>query len=321
MYSYHPAGAATAKNVQFSRAYQDPQGYQHTATTSIEADYTYDSAGRTSTVTYPMTFKNGNGAQPVLTTAYDAMGRPASLTDSWGDVTAAPTNWGSGVQYDYAGRRAAMNYITGPLTEGAYNPTYAGETRTYNVNGQLASIGWPYQPGGAQNQYVYSPTQNNGQITQQVVSGYFDEYSTTVSYQYDVLKRLTSAAATGNASTPYTQTYQYDGFGNLTAKVLNGTTTPLAVNAATNQLTNAYYDANGNMTSGAGGTYTYDEANRLSSVTEASGGQENYGYDPANKRIYQSQPNSVEWYTFYGVKGEKLGVYQIDGPWLCYAWG
>src|ERR1035438_3996946 len=99
MYSYVPAGAVTAKNVTLARATPFPTGRA-----SLEVDYTYDSAGRTSTVTYPMTFTNSAVAQPVLTTAYDAMGRPASLTDSWGDVTAAPTNWMSGVQYDYAGR-------------------------------------------------------------------------------------------------------------------------------------------------------------------------------------------------------------------------
>jgi len=134
------------------------------------------------------------------------------------------------------------------------------------------------------------------------------------------LKRVTSAAAAPNGTSQppytdtYTQTFQYDGFGNLTAKALNGTTTPIAVNAATNQLTNAYYDANGNMTSGAGASFTYDEANRLVSAAETSGGQETYGYDPANKRIYQLKSSGAEWFTFYGAKGEKLGVYQISGP-------
>jgi hypothetical protein len=35
----------------------------------------------------------------------------------------------------------------------------------------------------------------------------------------------------------WTQTYQYDGFGNLTAKVLNASTTPIGVTASTNRLT------------------------------------------------------------------------------------
>ena len=50
-------------------------------------DYTQDTVGRTSTVTYPMSFTNSLHTQPVLTMAYDAMGRPSSLTDAGGDVT------------------------------------------------------------------------------------------------------------------------------------------------------------------------------------------------------------------------------------------
>jgi RHS repeat-associated protein len=134
-------------------------------------------------------------------------------------------------------------------------------------------------------------------------------------YQYDALRRLISAASTPNVgSTPaaWTQTFQYDGFGNLTAKVLNLTTTPIPVNAATNQLSSAYYDANGNMTSGAGATLTYDEVNRVKSATEVSGGTEYYSYAPNNKRIYRLKADGVteEW-TFYGAQGERLGVYSL----------
>jgi RHS repeat-associated protein len=160
-------------------------------------------------------------------------------------------------------------------------------------------------------QHGYSATQNNGQITQAVdnVSG------ETIAYQYDALRRLTSAASTPNAGTTptaWTQTFQYDGFGNLTAKVLNGTTTPIPVNAATNQLSSAYYDANGNMTSGAGATLAYDVANRVSSATEVSGGTEYYYYSPDNKRIYRLKADGItEGWTFYGARGERLGVYSL----------
>ncbi len=162
-------------------------------------------------------------------------------------------------------------------------------------------------------QYSYSATQNNGQISQVVdsVSG------ETIVYQYDLLRRLTSASSTpnyGSSPTPWTQTFQYDGFGNLTAKVLNGTTTPIAVNAATNQLTSGYYDANGNMTSGLGATMTYDEANRTASAAETSGGTEYYGYAPDNKRIYRRLASGSEEWTLYGAYGEKLGVYSMVGP-------
>jgi RHS repeat-associated protein len=75
----------------------------------------------------------------------------------------------------------------------------------------------------------------------------------------------------------------------------------------------AYYDANGNMTSGAGATFTYDEANRVSTVAETSGGEEYYGYDASNKRIYVRDTSASEWFTFYGADGKKLGKYQISG--------
>jgi RHS repeat-associated protein len=218
------------------------------------------------------------------------------------------------VQYDYAGRLTNMSWLTEWAGYGISNST--SESRTYNANGQLASIGWS---GSLTLQYNYSATQNNGQITQEVDSYPYGQAVTTTSYQYDPLKRLTSAAMTQTGSsgiTPWTQTYQYDGFGNLTQKVLNGTSTPIPVNAATNRLTNAYYDANGNMTSGAGATLTYDEANRVTTATETSGGEAFYGYDPSNKRIY-SNVSGGEMFTFYGAKGENLGKYAISTS-SCY---
>jgi hypothetical protein len=39
-------------------------------------------------------------------------------------------------------------------------------------------------------------------------------------------------------------------------------------------------DVDGNMTSGAGGTLGYDEANRMRSFAPVSGGTEYYGYSP-----------------------------------------
>jgi len=199
---------------------------------------------------------------------------------------------------------------------------------TYNVNGQMASLNWGAAPGSTGYagptggiQYSYSATQNNGQITQAVdtLSG------ETIGYQYDALKRLTSAASTptrGSSTAPWTQTFQYDGFSNLTAKVLNGTTTPIAVNTPTNQLSSAYYDANGNMTSGAGATLTYDVSNRLASAVETSGGIEYYGYAPDNKRVFRQMANGHQLITLYGVQGEKLSVFDLTAnAWVAtYVW-
>ena len=177
---------------------------------------------------------------------------------------------------------------------------------------QLGPSGNFLSPAGGI-QYNYSATQNNGQITQAVdtITG------ETIGYQYDQLKRLTSASSTPNRVQPravvLTETFQYDGFGNLTAKVLNGTTQAIAVNAATNQLSSAYYDANGNVTSGAGATLAYDVSNRLEYAQETGGGIEYYGYAPDNKRVFRQLASGQQQLTFYGARGEKLGVYQISG--------
>jgi RHS repeat-associated protein len=91
-------------------------------------------------------------------------------------------------------------------------------------------------------------------------------------------------------------------------------TSAIAVNAGTNQLSNAFYDANGNMTSGAGVTLTYDVGNRVRSASPASGGTEYYGYAADNKRMWRLKADGVteEW-TLYGKSGEKIGVYQWTG--------
>jgi RHS repeat-associated protein len=299
-YDYDAPGGVL--DYTFELAALFPDGYL--SSVALTAYYTYDMAGRQATVTYPMTFTEG-GNLPTLTMAYDTMGRPSSLTDS------NNTHWVSNVQYDFAGRGTGLTYLTG---NGSGLTSSVSETRTYNAaTGQLASLNWSGAGISGGIQYEYSPTQNNGQITQatDTVSG------ETIAYQYDVLKRLISAASTpinGTTPTPWTQTFQYDGFGNLTAKVLNGTMNSIAVNTATNQLTNAIYDGNGNMTSGAGATITYDEANRMITAQEVSGGMAYYGYDAGNKMVYRNTSSGPQ-IIFYGVHGEKLGVYSIQyGP-------
>ena len=66
------------------------------------------------------------------------------------------------------------------------------------------------------------------------------------------------------------------------------------------------------MTSGSGATLMYDEANRVASAAEMSGGIEYYGYSADNKRFYKYTSDGTEQWTFYGARGEKLGVYTIS---------
>ena len=305
LYSYHPAGAVTAKQMQTSRYAYDPgTGYGGMATGAAEADYSYDSAGRT--VSYQVQFPTGDPAltphPTIYTYGFDAMGRSTSLTDNMAGWAGANTQWVQNAAFDAAGRQTSLQ-----LYVGAASPQYTTESRSYNANGQVTDLTWTASSlsgfsvtGGLH--YTY-PGSNNGQISQMAdsVSG------ETVSYAYDSLKRLVSASS----SASWSQSYGFDGFGNLTS--LGATS--IAVNGATNQLTNAVYDLNGNMTSGSGTTLTYDEANRVASAKTTAGGSatEYYGYAPDNKRIYKLRTDGVEEWTFYGARGEKLyGAMQMS---------
>jgi RHS repeat-associated protein len=304
MYSYHPAGAVTAKSLQVG------------SLGAMTVNYGYNSAGQVETMQYP------SSSSPTLIYGYDSMGRLYSLNETLPLNNTETETLVPSTQYDLAGRMSSVEYPAAGNCGSGY--VFTQETMSYNVNGQLASLNWgngsvggclpQYLAGGPVGgiQYSYSATQNNGQITQAVdtLSG------ETIGYNYDRLKRLTSASSTpntGSTTAAWTQTYQYDGFGNLTAKVLNGTSTPIAVSAATNHLSNANYDGNGNMTSGVSATLTYDVANRLATASEVSGGMEYYGYAPDNKRVFRQLANGQQQFTLYGAKGEKLAIGTISG--------
>jgi RHS repeat-associated protein len=141
-------------------------------------------------------------------------------------------------------------------------------------------------------QYIYSATQNNGRITQRKnwLSG------EVVTYTYDSLQRLTQATATGPS--PWSESYTFDGFGNLTGKAGSN----WVVNASTNRINGLSYDANGNQANGASSAYDID--NRLLTWD----GTEQYRYDPSNKRTFRRWTNGIgqlqETYSMYGVNGK-----------------
>jgi RHS repeat-associated protein len=275
--------------------------------------YGYDSYGRQTTVRYPLyndllftTQNNSSNIPTTLTTTYDSMGRRNGLTDDTG------VTWVQNVTYDYAGRPQGMQILS------------TTETRSYNVSGQLGGIQWN-TPGFTQMtggmtgglSYIYLPTQNNGQIQQMVdtVSG------ETIAYTYDALKRLTSATSEsipGSSASSWTETFGYDGFGNLTGKTLNGILQSIPVVAQSNQLSSATYDANGNMTSGAGATLAYNVDNRMMWAAEVSGGIEYYQYAADGKRVGRQRSSGIWEFTFYGAYGERLGVYNNSAAGCAY---
>ena len=126
-------------------------------------------------------------------------------------------------------------------------------------------------------------------------------------------------SATGSSG--WSQTFAYDGFGNLYNKTGTGGAPSWSgtIDAATNRLSGLSYDANGNqtfapMTSGMPDAFnmTYDAANRMVySENPTQSRTSEYHYDAGNKRVYEKRfdGGTQEWVYFFGVTGQRLARY------------
>ena len=298
-YSSNGSGRVTQKHLELYNATTgNPSGG---SATWWDVGYRYNVLGQTVSVIYPNS--GGYGSQ-FYTTGFDAMQRPATLTDRRGFQVV------SGVIYNAANQPVQTQF------ELAGASTYFYENRGYNAMNQLTSLNnFNLSPSvvsnGALNlTYNYPSGQDNGQIASMTDN----VLGQTVSYAYDALKRLTSASGSGG-SAPWSQAYSYDGFGNLTGKSGSGAVFSNAVDPATNRLvgTNICYDPDGNLVSDQNGggcgnpNYTYDVANRLVSA-KVSGGTETYAYDAGNKRISKIDANGTQTILSLRRDGEKLVV-------------
>ena len=228
---------------------------------------------------------------PNLGWAFDNMGRLNTMTD-----LAASSTIISGATY-------------GPSNELLTMSGLLNESRSYNSMLQLTGL---TSGSTVSMSYSYSSTQNNGKITSQTdaISG------ETVVYTYDALNRLASATATNSS---WGQSYQYDGFGNLTNQTVTAGSAPAytAGYDANNHM--GCEDANGNNTcqvDGAGHGFVYDVENRP--ITLGNGITNppfRYSYAPGNKRVWRglftSGTLTTDEVTFWGVNGQKLAVYQL----------
>src|SRR5258708_2032721 len=200
---------------------------------TVNEMYSYDGAGhvvgKRMRITRNATRGNSPTADLNASWTYDKESRLTSVTypcdsNAFGTCPPAPINY----SYDGMGRLAGAQYnAAGQMTQ------WGTETRQYNSMGQLTNI---TVPGQMNITYTYpQPGQNSGKI----VSDTDNLTGETVTYAYDSLNRLISA----QAGSSWGQGFQYDGFGNLTAKTdLAGSvpTFSAAAEAATDHLTGSF---------------------------------------------------------------------------------
>jgi RHS repeat-associated protein len=256
-----------------------------TASGLLTTSYTYDGLGTLISTQYP----NPNSLS--FAYALDGLERPIGLTDN------TNRTWASGVLYNPASQMTNAILPSGTETWG-YN-TLNQLTQRTTTSGSTTRMNMAYN---------YTAGKDNGQIagSTDAVTG------ETITYLYDSLKRLAKAS-----SGTWSDTYTYDGFGNLTGMTGNGGAPSLSVSVspATNQITptNVLYDGNGNVTQfspmGSLMTLGYDVVNRMAAVNSASA----YAYSSANQRVYFRNSTGTETLYVYGTDGKKLATYTIAG--------
>jgi RHS repeat-associated protein len=312
----------------------------------VEDTTSYDSEGRVSEV--KRTFA-GRVSYPLVTNyEWDPLGRMTSMT--------YPAQYGAGENrkkveytYDSASRIESMKFGGVPF---ASNPVYnaADQTTSLEVGSEIVEkYGYDVKTGLLTTQqvvrdetdilvdlkYNYTLTNdanNNGAKTGQL-TGIADlkNPARNRAYKYDKLRRLKKVQGGANAFTSpdWSQTYNYDGYGNKlgVTKTGNAPHIPLdgmgsiSVNAANNRITSAgaAYDDAGNQTSkiinesGVQQQHRFDAAGRFVQALDGSGTTvlASYSYGAGNQRV-MSVEGGVTRYFAWGGEGI-LGEYEAVG--------
>ena len=251
---------------------------------------------------------------PQVAMSYDAMSNLSSETqapcqsqDQSGNCQSygSPASLASAT-YSFAGQLTGLNYPGG----------FGQETRSYNSLMQLTNIA----SSQINMTYNYSATQNNGRIVSSVDAITLEN----VSYTYDSLNRLIAAASTG---VQWSESYSYDGFGNMTGKTsTKGTAANPQVDSTTNRarvIGDYGFDANGNWLGVPGRlnnlVNTWNVENQLVSngLLDTCSNPSTYTYDPAGKRVLQYSVSASSYgpsgtLYFYGITGQRLATYHLN---------
>ena len=311
-FTYDPAGDLTAQTqpLSSSSSVTTSFGYDAAGNRTVYTDgnggqwfTTYNSWNLPESRIEPVTSAYPTAAQSTFTIAYDGGGRPVTLTepggvsitdsyDTMGDLT-GQSGSGAGAAtasrsfgYDLAGDMTSA--ATTSTASGSQPSNATGESFSYNDRGLLLSA----SGSAGSSSFGYN---GDGQVTSAATA------AGTASYGYDNAGRLASMS---DPATGATLTYTYNSLSQL-FQISYGsgadvrafgynslhqlTSDTLSTASGQTVASIGYeYDPNGNLiskttsahfTASAANTYTYDEANRLTSWS--NGTTTTYGYDGA----------------------------------------
>jgi len=236
--------------------------------------YTYDQQGNITESTRCV-----DGVCKTMQTTYDKMDRVTRHT--------YPDGENVNYAYDNEGRVKSASGVVNNITYNSRGQiellTYANGTQTeYHYNINRAWLNWSRVKKGGTNLYQANYTYYaDGLVHTQ--NSPTNPLSTNLTYTYDHLNRLTGVS--GGQS----ESYGYNAIGNVTSKTGMGSYSYGAGSAGPHAVTsaggNSYsYDANGNMTGGAGRSLTWNVDNMLAAVSY-QGTTTQYTYDGGEGRI------------------------------------
>ena len=238
--------------------------------------YTYDAAGRLTTLTYPSGL--------TVNYARDADGQVTGITATTAD--GVTTQLASDIQYKPFGPMQHLVYGNGLIENRRLNANYQVENITA---GTVLNLSYSYGPQGN----ILTVADNLNPAYGHVVS-------------YDALDRLlTSSGWYGVYS------FEYDATGNRTAITRSGTKDAYTLSTSNNWLTKTglsatsySVDATGNLIKRGTDTFAYDSQNRLTSAT-VSGTTAQYQYNIAGQRVAKTVAGQTTYY-LYGQDGQLL---------------
>lgn len=213
--------------------------------------YAFDDAGVPTQLTYVET-NSGTPVNRVLGFASDSRGR---RTDTWLDTNTTHTSWvaHTHTDYDTSSRPSRVIAEFKTATSGTL-VTSMDQSYCYSQGSVAPTCGTAVSADRSKLQW----SKNN--LTGQVSA-----------YSYDAGGRLTQVAQTGTGANTYL--YTYDSNGNRATATVTGanpSTQSFTSNAANQISTTGYtYDGTGNMIAGTAGSYTYNGAEQMTSVTKA----------------------------------------------------
>ncbi|GAB58396.1 RHS repeat-associated core domain-containing protein [Rheinheimera nanhaiensis] len=246
--------------------------------TSYQTNWSYDTLGRVSTLTYP----GGNK----VTYGYDVYGVPATITVSINGVNRSLI---SGIK----------KLPFAPIKEWTFGN---GLKRNiyYNTDFRVSGV---ITDTIQRLNFAYDGDGNITKITNGINTAY------TQTFTYDKLNRLTNISSTGLGN----HNFSYDDLGNRTARS-GAISESYAINTASNRLNQVTrgsqtrvftYDANGNVTNekrfdGSNFAYTYNNDNRM-----VKAGSTDYAYNAIGQRVYKKVGSNITRF-IYSPEGQLL---------------